>query len=248
MDLSMSHPAPTPVITRESPALSDTVLRVQQLGKSVQISERTLSLLQEINFTITAGERVAIIGRSGSGKSTLLSLLAGLDTPTSGDVTLLGESLASLSEDGRARLRGGQVGFVFQTFQLLAAFTALENVLLPLELAGHPNPTQEASRLLATVGLSDRLHHRPNQLSGGEQQRVALARAFAGNPKVLFADEPTGNLDANTGNAIIDLMFELNQQSQTTLILVTHDPELAARCDRQLKLEHGKLVSDTRTS
>jgi putative ABC transport system ATP-binding protein len=196
-----------------------------------------------VSFAINAGESVAIVGASGSGKSTLLSLLAGLDLPSEGDVELAGESLSSLDEDGRARLRGRHVGFVFQSFQLLPSLTALENVMLPLELSGGADAARAAKDVLVQVGLADRLNSYPRQLSGGEQQRVALARAFVTRPKVLFADEPTGNLDTRTGSAIIDLLFDLNAQSGTTLILVTHDPGLAARCGRTLRIDAGRLLA-----
>ena len=190
------------------------------------------------------GEAVAILGASGSGKTTLLGLLAGLDTPTRGRVVLDGVDLFALDEDGRAALRGRMVGFVFQTFQLLPALTALENVMLPLELAGSPAAREAATVLLGRVGLAARLSHRPKQLSGGEQQRVAIARAFAGTPRLLLADEPTGNLDAATGQEIIDLMFALNRESRTTLLLVTHDEALATRCGRRLRIASGRLTAD----
>ena len=200
-----------------------------------------LTILQGIEMAITAGESVAIVGASGSGKSTLLGLLAGLDLPSSGRIELAGECLSSLDEDGRARLRGEQVGFVFQSFQLLPSLTALENVMLPLELAGVLDAREPASALLERVGLAARLDHYPKQLSGGEQQRVAIARAFAMQPAVLFADEPTGNLDAATGERIISLLFELNAEHGTTLILVTHDNALAGRCTRAIRLEAGRI-------
>jgi putative ABC transport system ATP-binding protein len=192
---------------------------------------------------VNAGEAVAVVGASGSGKSTLLSLLAGLDAPSEGEVTLAGSALSTLDEDGRARLRGERVGFVFQNFQLLPALTALENAMLPLELRGERRPEAAARAILQRVGLGERLDHYPRQLSGGEQQRVALARAFVTRPEVLFADEPTGNLDAATGEAVIDLLFELNRDTGTTLVLVTHDEHLAARCHRTLRLDRGRLVS-----
>lgn len=200
-----------------------------------------LSLLSEVSLAIAAGESVAIVGKSGSGKTTLLSLLAGLDSPSSGSVHLAGESLHDKDEDGRAALRAGRVGFVFQSFQLLQGFTALENVMLPAELAGQADARARALAALASVGLSERTAHYPAQLSGGEQQRVALARAFCGEPKILFADEPTGNLDTATGAAIIELLFALNREHGTTLVLVTHDAALAARCGRQLRLDGGRL-------
>ena len=200
-----------------------------------------LVILHEINFAVRAGEAVAVVGASGSGKSTLLGLLAGLDVPTGGTVRIQGEDLFALDEDRRAALRGRLVGFVFQSFQLLPALTALENVMLPLELAGKPAARQEATQWLARVGLATRLAHYPKHLSGGEQQRVALARAFASRPSLLLADEPTGNLDATTGEAIIELMFSLNGEQGTTLILVTHDEAIARRCDRSLRIAGGRL-------
>lgn len=200
-----------------------------------------LTILSGLDLQIQAGESVAIVGQSGSGKTTLLSLLAGLDTPSEGSIRLAGTALERLDEDARAGLRAGRVGFVFQSFQLLAGFTALENVMLPGELAGHRDARERALRALESVGLSARLDHYPAQLSGGEQQRVALARAFAAEPSILFADEPTGNLDVDTGARIVDLLFSLNRQRGATLVLVTHDPALAARCDRQLRLSAGRL-------
>jgi len=213
----------------------------RDLRKTVDSGAAPLTILTGISFEVSAGESVAIVGQSGSGKTTLLSLLAGLDLPTEGDILLDGQSLAGLDEDARAGLRAGRVGFVFQSFQLLAGFTALENVMLPAELAGLGDAAGRARRALDEVGLAARLDHYPHQLSGGEQQRVALARAFAGQPRILFADEPTGNLDTATGQKIIDLMFGLNRAHGTTLILVTHDPALAARCDRRLTLREGRL-------
>lgn len=201
-----------------------------------------LTILDDITFSLRAGESLAITGTSGSGKSTLLGLLAGLDTPTSGQVNLLGHSLFSLDEDGRAALRAQSIGFVFQSFHLLPNLNALENVMLPLELAGR-DAQRTATTLLTQVGLGDRLDHFPATLSGGEQQRVSLARAFAQQPSVLFADEPTGSLDQVTGARVIDLMFEFQRMHQTTLVLVTHDPQLAARCDRQFVMQGGRLVS-----
>ena len=201
-----------------------------------------LTILDDITFCLRAGESLAITGASGSGKSTLLGLLAGLDTPTSGQVNLLGHSLFSLDEDGRAALRAQSIGFVFQSFHLLPNLNALENVMLPLELAGR-DAQKTATALLTQVGLGDRLDHFPATLSGGEQQRVSLARAFAQQPSVLFADEPTGSLDQVTGARVIDLMFEFQRTHQTTLVLVTHDPQLAARCDRQFVMQGGRLVA-----
>jgi len=201
----------------------------------------TLSILDDINFSVPVGAALAITGSSGSGKSTLLGLLAGLDVPSTGTVVLSGNDLSALDEDGRARLRAEHVGFVFQSFQLLPHLTALENVMLPLELAGKP-ARAAAEAMLARVGLQDRLHHYPRTLSGGEQQRVSLARAFVVEPALLFADEPTGSLDAATGEKVIELMFNLHRESGTTLVLVTHDPALAARCNRQLVLTAGRQV------
>lgn len=204
----------------------------------------TLTILEDISFSVAAGERIAIVGVSGSGKSTLIGLLAGLDLPSAGRITLAGEDLATLDEDGRALLRGRTVGFVFQTFQLLPGLTALENVMLPLELTGVSKAEPQAAELLRRVDLASRAHHYPRQLSGGEQQRVAIARAFAASPAVLFADEPTGNLDAHTGDKIAGLIFEFNQASGTTLVLVTHDERMAARCGRRLHLDAGRLTRD----
>ena len=212
------------------------------MGKAVDNGGEPLTILQDIVFSVMAGETVAIVGASGSGKSTLLGLLAGLDVPTSGDIRLDGVSLAALDEDARAVLRGKLLGFVFQSFQLLPSLTALENVMLPLELAGLKASTVTARDWLTRVGLDHRLKHYPKHLSGGEQQRVALARAFAPSPRLVLADEPTGNLDAATGQQIIDLMFELNSKEGTTLILVTHDEAIAARCGRILRIQSGRLV------
>lgn len=212
------------------------------MGKRVADAGGTLAILDAVDFTVPAGTALAITGSSGSGKSTLLGLLAGLDVPSSGSVTLAGRQLFDLDEDGRAQLRARHVGFVFQSFQLLPNLTALENVMLPLELAGLP--ARDAARgMLERVGLGDRLHHYPRTLSGGEQQRVSLARAFVVKPDLLFADEPTGSLDAATGARIIDLIFELHREHGATLVLVTHDAGLAARCERQLVLAAGKVVS-----
>ncbi|MDP2196460.1 MAG: ATP-binding cassette domain-containing protein [Rhodocyclaceae bacterium] len=222
--------------------MTEMVLQVEGLGKDVASGESTLTILDGIGFTVSAGESVAIVGASGSGKSTLLGLLAGLDLPTRGQVQLAGQELSTLDEDGRAALRGRELGFVFQSFHLLPALTALENAMLPLELLGLPNPQTAAETMLARVGLADRLGHYPKHLSGGEQQRVALARAFAVHPRLLLADEPTGNLDAATGRQVIDLMFEMNAEQGTTLILVTHDESLARRCGRSLSLQAGRIV------
>ena len=212
------------------------------LGKQVSSGEKRLNILHEASFTVHEGESLAIVGASGSGKSTLLGLLAGLDVPSQGTVMLNGVDLFLLDEDGRARLRGELAGFVFQSFQLLPALSALENVMLPLELQGAADAKPRAMKSLRDVGLADRSHHLPKHLSGGEQQRVALARAFVVKPKILFADEPTGNLDAETGSQVIDLMFELNRAQLTTLLLVTHDEALAGRCGRQLRLSGGRVV------
>lgn len=218
---------------------------MQQLCHSVIARQGELRILSNLNLEVNPGESVAIIGASGSGKSTLLGLLAGLDSASDGHIELNGHSLSQLDEDGRAELRSRYVGFVFQNFQLLPALTALENVMLPLELQDNPAAETDARHLLERVGLQDRLDHTPLQLSGGEQQRVAIARAFATQPAVLFADEPTGNLDRRTGETVIELLFDLNREQHTTLILVTHDPHLADRCQRQLELIDGQLVDVT---
>lgn len=219
-----------------------TIIAAINLSKRVMTAEGPLDILAGVSFAIKAGESVAIIGVSGSGKSTLLGLLAGLDVPTQGDVMLAGERLTTLDEDGRARVRAGRVGFVFQSFQLLPALTALENVMLPMELAGVSDPESEARALLARVGLAERLTHHPRELSGGEQQRVAIARAFALRPAILFADEPTGNLDAATGARVIELLFELNREHKATLVLVTHDETVASRCGRRIYLDAGRVI------
>ena len=221
---------------------TSTVLQARAIGKTVKSGERDLVILREVEFAVAAGEALAIVGASGSGKSTLLAILAGLDTPTAGSVLLEGTDLFALDEDARAELRGRAVGFVFQSFQLLPALTALENVMLPLELAGRRDAEAEAREMLARVGLAERLGHYPKHLSGGEQQRVALARAFVVRPKLLLADEPTGSLDADSGAGVIDLMFELNHSLGTTLVMVTHDEHLAQRCTRMVRLEAGKIV------
>ncbi len=218
------------------------IVQAVNLTKQVASGDQTLTILREVSFAVNAGESLAILGASGSGKSTLLGLLAGLDEPSSGSVRLGGADLFSLDEDGRARLRGELAGFVFQSFQLLPALNALENVMLPLELQGAADARERAAESLRQVGLAERMHHQPKHLSGGEQQRVALARAFVTRPKILFADEPTGNLDAATGSQVIELMLELNRAQGTTLILVTHDEALARRCGRQLRLEAGRVV------
>ena len=219
------------------------VVEVAGLGKTVDNGGTPLTILQDISFAVMPGETVAIIGASGSGKSTLLGLLAGLDEPTAGEVRLDDHALTGLDEDARAKLRGRLLGFVFQSFQLLPSLTALENVMLPLELAGLARPTAVAADWLGRVGLAHRLKHYPKHLSGGEQQRVALARAFAPNPRLVLADEPTGNLDAATGQQIIDLMFELNAREGTTLVLVTHDEAIAARCGRVVRIQSGRLLA-----
>jgi putative ABC transport system ATP-binding protein len=223
----------------------DTVLEAHGISKEVSSPEGTLTILRDVSFGIGAGETVAIVGPSGAGKSTLLALAAGLDLPTRGTVHLNGANLSELDEDGRALVRAESVGFVFQSFHLVPSLNALENVMLPLELAGHADARKAARDIIDKVGLADRWSHYPSQLSGGEKQRVAIARAFATEPAVLFADEPTGNLDSRTGANIMELMFELNRSSSTTLILVTHDLGLAERCDRVLELEAGKLVRDS---
>ena len=221
--------------------MSQSILSVHQLGKTVQDSSGELEILRDISFDIPQGQSCAIVGASGSGKSTLLALLAGLDTPSQGQVQLAGIDIFSLNEDQRAQLRARHVGFVFQNFQLLPHYIALENVMMPLELAGQNDAKAKARHMLEHVGLGQRLSHLPRVLSGGEQQRVALARAFVTQPQVLLADEPTGSLDHVTGQAVADLMFKLNQEQGTTLVLVTHDMNLAARCDRRLILEAGVL-------
>lgn len=218
------------------------MISARGLSKRVQTGAGELQILADVDLAIGAGETVAITGVSGSGKSTLLGLLAGLDVPSDGEVTLAGQRLDALDEDGRARVRGQQVGFVFQSFQLLPGLTALENVMLPLELAANKTARRQATQLLTRVGLERRLDHYPRQLSGGEQQRVAIARAYAVEPAVLFADEPTGNLDNATGATIIELLFDLNQAQGTTLVLVTHDEQLARRCDRRIQLEGGRIM------
>jgi putative ABC transport system ATP-binding protein len=218
------------------------VLSANHLGKQVLTNDGALTILHDICFDLYEGESVAITGSSGSGKSTLLGLLAGLDIPSSGNVSLMGQDLNTLNEDGRAALRGAQVGFVFQSFQLLPHLNALENVMLPAELKGESDAKERASEWLNLVGLGDRQKHFPKTLSGGEQQRVALARAFINKPAILFADEPTGSLDETSGNRVIELLFDLNKANHSTLILVTHDPALASRCQRQLQLQGGKLL------
>jgi putative ABC transport system ATP-binding protein len=219
------------------------IIEAQNLTKQVESPEGTLTILDHVSLAIEPGEAVAVIGASGSGKSTLIGLLAGLDTPSTGRVRLDGVDLGTLDEDGRARLRAGRVGFVFQSFQLLPSLTALENVMLPLELAGERAPEATAREVLARVGLAERAGHYPSQLSGGEQQRVAIARAFAARPNILFADEPTGNLDPATGTRVIDLLFTLNREQATTLVLVTHDEALARLCARRVQLAAGRIAA-----
>ena len=220
------------------------VLTAKGIGKVVKSGASDLVILRDIDLEITRGEAVAVVGASGSGKSTLLAILAGLDTPSAGRVEIDGADLFALDEDARARLRALQVGFVFQSFQLLPGYTALENVMLPLELADHPEAEKLSSEILDRVGLGERLDHYPKHLSGGEQQRVALARAFVVRPKLLFADEPTGNLDSETGEHIIELLFEMNHERGATLVLVTHDHELASRCDRRLHIAAGEITHE----
>ena len=221
-----------------------SIVRAEGLTKQVATPDHVLTIVKHATFEVRAGEAVAILGASGSGKSTLLGLLAGLDVPSEGRVWINGEDLFALTEDGRARLRGQMVGFVFQSFQLLPALTALENVMLPLELAGGADCAARARTVLGRVGLAERLGHYPRQLSGGEQQRVAVARAFVTEPKLLFADEPTGNLDSETGEHVIELLFEMNREGGTTLVLVTHDAELARRCDRRIHISAGEITHE----
>jgi putative ABC transport system ATP-binding protein len=223
--------------------LAQIIINASELGKQVTTGDAALTILSGVSFEVRSGEAVAIVGVSGSGKSTLLGLLAGLDTPSSGAVRIDSNDLNTLDEDGRAALRGRMIGFVFQSFQLLPAMTALENVMLPLELAGADDAETAARAMLARVGLADRVRHYPKQLSGGEQQRVAIARAFVKRPRLLFADEPTGNLDSATGAQVIDLLFELNRESGATLLLVTHDEALTRRCNRVLRLAAGRLLN-----
>lgn len=226
----------------------DTILKVENVSKTYQSAGRTLTVLSAIDFSVNAGDTIAIVGPSGSGKTTLLGLCAGLDHASTGTIALNGITLENLTEDQRAQVRNRHVGFIFQNFQLIPTLTALENVMVPLELRGEKNIRSRSLDLLDKVGLSDRGHHYPSQLSGGEQQRVSLARAFSNSPKILFADEPTGNLDAETSEKIVHLIFNLNKDAGTTLVLVTHDLELASRTGRIIKLKGGKLVSDERTT
>jgi putative ABC transport system ATP-binding protein len=221
---------------------NNSVLSARGIGKTVKSGESDLVILREIDLAVTRGEAVAVVGASGSGKSTLLAILAGLDTPSVGTVELDGTDVFSLDEDRRAELRGRTLGFVFQSFQLLPALSALENVMLPLELSSHPEAEELSREILVRVGLGERLHHYPKHLSGGEQQRVALARAFVVRPKVLLADEPTGSLDAASGAGVIDLLFGMNREYGTTLVLVTHDEGLAARCARIVRLVAGRIA------
>jgi putative ABC transport system ATP-binding protein len=231
-----------PMLSAQAQMIRDSVLKAENLTKRVSSPEGSLTIVHDVSFDIAPGESVAIVGASGAGKSTLLALLAGLDLPSSGRVLLEGQDLARLDEDGRARLRAQRVGFVFQSFHLIPALTALENVMLPLELSGSSEARRAALDSLERVGLRARTGHYPRQLSGGEQQRVALARAFVTQPAVLFADEPTGNLDTVTGGRVGELLFELNASSRTTLVLVTHDLSLSARCARTIRMEAGRLV------
>lgn len=220
---------------------STPIIVVKGLGKSVRLGQESLTILEGIDLQVNSGETVALVGTSGSGKSTLLGLLAGLDLPSQGEIEILGKSLGELDEEGRARLRAEQIGFVFQSFLLLPTMTALENVMLPAELRGERDCEPRARELLAAVGLGERLHHLPPRLSGGEQQRVAIARAFMTRPSLLLADEPTGNLDSKTGEKVIELLFELNRKHGTTLVVVTHDHQLAERCQRQVVMTAGRL-------
>ncbi len=222
--------------------MSEPIISVEHVSKSVTDSTGTLDILRDIDFSLVPGETAAIVGASGSGKSTLLSIIAGLDTPSAGTVRIAGQDLFALDEDDRAALRGERLGFVFQSFQLMGNLTALENVMLPLELAGRRDAREQARRMLERVGLGERLSHYPRVLSGGEQQRVALGRAFVVQPSVLLADEPTGSLDHATGESVMQLMLDLNRERGTTLVLVTHDRGIAARCDRRITLEAGRIV------
>ena len=229
---------------RKAAAAGAAIVKAEGLTKQVTTPDHTLTIVRDASFEVRQGEAVAIVGASGSGKSTLLGLLAGLDVPSAGRAWIAGEELFALSEDGRARLRGQLVGFVFQSFQLLPALTALENVMLPLELNGGADAAPRSRAVLERVGLGERLGHYPRQLSGGEQQRVAVARAFVTEPRVLFADEPTGNLDSETGEQVIELLFEMNRERGTTLVLVTHDAELARRCDRRIHIAAAQITHE----
>jgi putative ABC transport system ATP-binding protein len=228
----------------QGPLAGAVIVKAEGLTKQVTTPDHTLTIVRDASFEVRHGEAVAIVGASGSGKSTLLGLLAGLDVPTAGRAWIGGQDLFSLTEDGRARLRGQMVGFVFQSFQLLPALTALENVMLPIELAGGRDAAARARGVLERVGLAERLGHYPRQLSGGEQQRVAVARAFVTEPRVLFADEPTGNLDSETGEHVIDLLFQMNRERGTTLVLVTHDAQLARRCDRRIHIAAAQVTHE----
>jgi putative ABC transport system ATP-binding protein len=243
MNLDMSNASvASSNLSAASCANAQVAIAADKLKRTVSLGDRSLTILDDVSMTVNDGETMAIVGASGSGKTTLLGLLAGLDRPNAGTVSWHGEVINTLSEDALAKKRQGTVGFVFQSFQLLPALTALENVMLPLELAGNVDAQSRAKEWLTRMGLGDRIDHQPRQLSGGEQQRVAIARAFAASPSIVFADEPTGNLDTDTGNEIIELMFKLNRDEQTTLILVTHDLDLAARCNRQIRLARGKVI------
>jgi putative ABC transport system ATP-binding protein len=239
----MDFSAAAPAGNHRTMKNNSSVLMARGIGKTVKSGANDLVILREIDLAVTRGEAVAVVGASGSGKSTLLAILAGLDTPTVGEVALEGQDLFALDEDRRAELRGRSVGFVFQSFQLLPALTALENVMLPLELSGQEKADELAKETLVRVGLGERLHHYPKHLSGGEQQRVALARAFVVRPKLLLADEPTGSLDADAGAEVIRLLFEMNREYGTTLVMVTHDESLAARCGRVVRLAAGRIVA-----
>jgi len=244
MDFSAQKPAPleaSRMKNNNDSLMNASVLSARGIGKTVKSGDSDLVILREIDLAVTPGEAVAVVGASGSGKSTLLAILAGLDTPTAGEVHIDGRDLFALNEDQRAELRGRSVGFVFQSFQLLPALTALENVMLPLELSQDAQAEELSVEMLRRVGLGERLHHYPKHLSGGEQQRVALARAFVVRPKLLFADEPTGSLDAESGAAVIRLLFEMNREYGTTLVLVTHDEQLASRCQRSVRLVAGRI-------
>ncbi len=232
----------------ENLSSKEAVLAANNVSKQVSSPEGALTILSEVSFAIDRGDSVAVVGASGAGKSTLLALLAGLDLPTSGEIWLDSNNLTNLDEDGRAAVRAASVGFVFQSFHLVPSLNALENVMLPLELAGKSEPKKVADEIMQKVGLGERWSHYPSQLSGGEKQRVAIARAFATEPAVLFADEPTGNLDSHTGDNVVELMFDLNHTSSTTLVLVTHDQALANRCNRILGLDAGRLVTDKRAA
>lgn len=238
-EVAIIEPAAEPAVAKTTRA---SAVRARGLGRTVSLGDQPLTILHDIDLDIAEGQSMAIVGASGSGKSTLLGLLAGLDRPSRGEVWLAGQALSGLDEDALAALRAARVGFVFQSFQLLAGMTALENAMLPLELAGRDDAQAQARQWLQRVGLGHRLDHTPRQLSGGEQQRVAIARAFVSRPAVLFADEPTGNLDRATGSQIADLLFELNREAGTTLVLVTHDEALAQRCQQRLSLADGRLV------